>query len=276
MTENILTKIVATKKEEVAAAKKQVPETELRQIAEACGESRPDKIPSRRSFDDNLRQAHKSHATGVIAEIKRASPSRGVIRADLDAADQARKYEEGGAVAISVLTDQHYFRGSTGDLQQARQVSDLPVLRKDFLIEPYQFYESAVMGADAVLLIVRLLSPDQLAAYLQLCRELALDPLVEIHDEADLKVATRAGAQLIGINNRDLSTFDTDLSVATRLVSQFEPGQIPIAASGISSRDDIVRTRRAGIRNFLIGESLTRADDTVVFLRKLISGEAAK
>lgn len=274
--ENILTKIVATKKEEVAAAKKQMSEAKLRQIAEEYQRVRPVYLPPRRSFDDNLRQAHKADATGVIAEIKRASPSKGIIRADLDAAEQARKYEVGGAVAISVLTDRDYFRGSIDDLKLARQASGLPVLRKDFLVDPYQFYESAVIGADAVLLIVRLLSPEQLASYLQLCRELALDPLVEIHDEADLDVATKAGAQLIGINNRDLSTFNTDLSVATRLVSQFSPDQIPIAASGISGRDDIVRTRQAGIRNFLIGESLARADDTVGFLKQLISGETVK
>lgn len=272
MAENILTKIVATKKAEVAAAKKQMAEAEVRKLAEAYSKKRPDHVPAKRPFADNLRQAHKTDATGIIAEIKRASPSKGIIRADLDAGTQARKYEQGGAVAISVLTDRDYFRGSIDDLKQARKSACLPVLRKDFLVDPYQFYEAAVIGADAVLLIVRLLSPEQLTDYLQLCAELALDPLVEIHDDADLEVATKAGAQLIGINNRDLSTFNTDISVATRLVEKLQPDQIPIAASGISSRDDIVRTRQAGIRNFLIGESLARAEDTVGFLRELVSG----
>ncbi len=265
MTEDILKKIAAAKKEEVAEARKRVPEAALRQQAEARDGQRP--------FIERLRQAHVD-GIGIIAEIKRASPSRGDIRADLDAADYARRYEQGGATAISVLTDSRFFKGSLADLVEARKNSTLPVLRKDFLIDPYQFYEAAAAGADAVLLIVRMLSGDRLSDFLSLCRELRLDPLVEVHDDADLEKATRSGAELIGINNRDLRTFRTDIAVATRLVSRFNDRQIPVAASGISMPDDIRATRKAGINNFLIGESLVRADDTVAFLRQLV--EAAE
>ena len=262
---DILDKIVATKKEEVAAAKIITPEKELQKEAARRDFKRP--------FIESLRQTHLSGSIGIIAEIKRASPSKGIIRENLKAGQQARKYEQGGATAISVLTDQDYFQGSLADLEQARKNSSLPVLRKDFLIDSYQFYEAAASGADAVLLIVRILSQTQLSDYLALCRELDLDPLVEIHDEADLEQATLAGAELIGINNRNLATFKTDLAVATRLVSQFGPGQIPVAASGISSAEDIHRTKEAGINNFLIGESLVRASDPTRFLRQLLNND---
>ena len=261
MSEDILRKIAAAKKEEIAAARKLVPEAELRQQAENRESQRP--------FIGRLRQAHRD-GIGIIAEIKRASPSKGIIRGDLNAADYARRYEQGGATAVSVLTDGQFFKGSLDDLQAARNNCSLPVLRKDFLIDTYQFYEAAAAGADAVLLIVRMLSENQLSDYLSLCRDLRLDPLVEVHDDTDLDQASRSGAELIGINNRDLRTFKTDIAVATRLVSRFNDRQIPVAASGISSPDDIRATRRAGINNFLIGESLVRADDTVAFMRKLL------
>lgn len=170
-----------------------------------------------------------------------------------------------------MLTDKQFFKGSLDDLVAARKAATLPVLRKDFLIAPYQFYEAAAAGADAALVIVRMLSPEQLGDLLALCRELRLDPLVEVHDAADLEKATAAGAELIGINNRDLKTFKTDIAVATGLVSRFAAGQIPVAASGISTADDIRATRRAGINIFLIGESIVRAEDTVGFLKGLMA-----
>ncbi len=265
MTETILQRIVATKTEEVAAAKQEQPEAKLRQEAE--------KRRDRRLFGEGLRRAHQSATTAIIAEIKRASPSKGIIREDLDVAVCARQYEQGRAAALSVLTDRTYFRGSPEDLRQARQNTVLPVLRKDFLVDAYQLYESATLGADAVLLIARILAPAQLTDYLQLCRELDLEALVEIHDEADLDIAGQAGAELIGINNRDLTTFRTDPSVAIRMVSQFSPDQTPVAASGIKTATDIRNTRQAGIYNFLIGESLVRAGDTVKFLQQLLSAE---
>ncbi len=262
MVKNILQKIVETKKVEIAEAKKRVPEAKLREQVEGRDNQRP--------FTERLRRTHQS-GTGILAEIKRASPSRGVIRQDLDAAWQAEKYEQGGATAISVLTDRQYFQGSFEDLKNTRANSSLPVLRKDFLIDAYQVYESAAMGADAILLIVRILSESQLTELTALSRKLKLDALVEIHDTVDLEKATAAGAELIGINNRDLRTFKTDLTVATGLVSRFKENQIPIAASGISSREDIVNTKKAGINNFLIGESLVRAEDTVAFLKNLVN-----
>ncbi|MEW6077503.1 MAG: indole-3-glycerol phosphate synthase TrpC [Thermodesulfobacteriota bacterium] len=263
MAENILEKIAAAKKEEIAAARKREPASALRNRAEQREGQRP--------FIGRLRQAHEN-GIGIIAEIKRASPSKGIIRGDMDAGDYARRYEAGGAAAISVLTDQQFFKGFLDDLVAARKAVSLPVLRKDFLIDPYQFYEAAAAGADAALLIVRMLSSEQLTDLLALCRELRLDPLVEVHDAADLDKATAAGAELIGINNRDLKTFKTDIAVATRLVSQFRDGQVPVAASGISTADDIRATRKAGINIFLIGESIVRAEDTVGFLRGLIKG----
>jgi indole-3-glycerol phosphate synthase len=262
MSEDILRKIATAKKQEISEARKRMSEADLRQQAEHRDGQRP--------FIGRLRQAHID-GIGIIAEIKRASPSKGAIRTGLNAADYARRYEQGGATAVSVLTDGQFFKGSLDDLTAARKNCSLPVLRKDFLIDPYQFYEAAAAGADAVLLIVRMLTEDQLSDYLDLCRELRLDPLVEVHDDADLEKATRSGAELIGINNRDLRTFKTDIAVATRLVSRFSERQIPVAASGISAPEDIRATRQAGINNFLIGESLVRADDTVGFLRRLIA-----
>ena len=262
MSQDILRKIAVAKKEEITEARKRLPEADLRQQAEQRKDRRP--------FIGRLRQAHMD-GIGIIAEIKRASPSKGTIRSGLDAADYARRYEQGGATAVSVLTDGPFFKGSLDDLTTVRNNCSLPVLRKDFLIDPYQFYEAAAAGADAVLLIVRMLTENQLAEYLDLCRELRLDPLVEVHDDVDLEKAARFGAELIGINNRDLQTFKTDISVATRLVSRFNEHQIPVAASGIGAPEDIRATRQAGINIFLIGESLVRADDTIGFLRRLIA-----
>lgn len=263
MTETVLDKIAATKKQEIAAARSREPEEALRRRAEG----RPD----RRPLVERLRGASPEEIS-IIAEIKRASPSRGIIRASLDAADYAARYEAGGAAAISVLTDVHYFRGSLADLREARQAVSLPVLRKDFLISSYQLYESAAAGADAVLLIVRLLETSHLKDLMQLCRELRMEALVEIHDERELDRANLAGAELVGINNRDLRTFKTDTAVATRLASRLTDKQVAVAASGISDMEDIRRAGQAGISNFLIGESLVRARDTIGFLRRLVGG----
>ncbi len=260
MRANILDRITADKKEEISAARRQEPEAALRRRAEEREAPRPLAVALGKSQPDRI---------GIIAEIKRASPSRGIIREPLDPADYARRYQAGGAAALSVLTDTPYFRGSLADLAAARRVVSLPVLRKDFLLSPYQIYESAAAGADAVLLIVRLLERGQLRDYLDLCRELRLDALVEVHDEPDLDQAAQAGAELVGINNRDLATFATDTNLAARLAARLEPDQVAVAASGIRGADDVRRTRQAGIYNFLVGESLVRAEDTVGFLRQL-------
>ncbi|MBW2539670.1 MAG: indole-3-glycerol phosphate synthase TrpC [Deltaproteobacteria bacterium] len=261
MGADILSKIVEHKKEEVAAARKRLPENRLRTEA---------MIPrKRRSFMNQLLQKGPSNVN-IIAEIKRASPSKGPIQLDLDPVRYALEYEKGGAAALSVLTDQTYFKGNFEDLQKAREVSTLPVLRKDFMISSYQLYESSVLGADAVLLIVRILSQEQLRDYLNLSHELEMDAMVEIHSEKDFETATRAGAKLIGINNRNLSSFETNIDTAIRMSSLMEPYQTAVAASGIQKRKDIEKICASGIWNFLVGESLVRAENPKVFLKSLL------
>ncbi len=261
MGKDILREIVEDKKKEVAAAKERLSEHLLREQA---------LIPRRkRPF---LKTLEKPGPTGVniIAEIKRASPSKGVICPDLDPVTYASQYERGGAAALSVLTDRPYFQGSPEDLKIARRATSLSVLRKDFLISSYQLYESAAMAADAVLLIARILDKEQLKDYLDICNELQMDALVEIHSEKDLQTATLAGAKLIGINNRNLRSFETDIETAIRMKSLLEPYQVAVAASGIRSREDIVKNQEYGIWNFLIGESLVRAKNPGHFLKSLL------
>ncbi|MEE9495247.1 MAG: indole-3-glycerol phosphate synthase TrpC, partial [Desulfobacterales bacterium] len=185
-------------------------------------------------------------------------------------AEYAVEYESGGAAALSVLTDQPHFKGSIDDLKSARESTILPVLRKDFLISSYQIFESAVMGSDALLLITRILDTKQLKDYLDICNELQMDALVEIHSEKDLEKATLAGAGLIGINNRNLRSFETDIQTSIRMKSLLEPDQVAVAASGIRSREEIEKLRNSGIWNFLIGESLVRAENPRDFLKSLL------
>jgi len=264
MAKDILSKIVENKKKEIVAAQKRLPEKQLVEQALMIRNQRPflKKLKTPGPFGVN-----------IIAEIKRASPSKGVIRPGLDPAALASEYELGGAAALSVLTDQAYFQGSFQDFTSARKATTLPVLRKDFLISSYQIYESAVLEADAVLLISRILSREQIRDYLDICNELKMDALVEVHSEEDLKNATWAGARLIGINNRNLRTFKTDINTAIRLASYFEPDQIAVAASGILSREDIKTNQQAGIINFLIGESLVRSENPRGFLKSLMRND---
>ncbi|MGB2928786.1 MAG: indole-3-glycerol phosphate synthase TrpC [Desulfobacterales bacterium] len=261
MIKDFLQIIVEDKKQEIAAAKHRLPERLLREKA---------LIPQkRRPFFQKLAQPGRS-GTNIIAEIKRASPSKGVICPGLNPVTYAVEYERGGAAALSVLTDRSHFKGSIHDLKRARESTTLPVLRKDFLISSYQIFESAVMGADALLLIARILDPKQLKDYLDICNELQMDALVEIHSEKDLEKATRAGAGLIGINNRNLRSFETDIHISIRMKSLLEPDQVAVAASGIRSRKDIEKMKYSGIWNFLIGESLVRADNPGAFLKSLL------
>ncbi len=253
-----LPKILAAKQEEVRRAEAAVPLEALQARADARTDLRP------------FAAALRTDGIRVIAEIKRASPSKGPLKPDLDPAALARRYEAGGAAALSVLTDSPFFQGSAADLQAARAACRLPVLRKDFILYPYQVVESKAMGADAVLLIVRALSEDRLTEMVEQCRRLCLGALVEIHTEDDLKAATRAGADLIGINNRDLGTFSTDVGRAVALAPRFLPDQVPVAASGISSRADVEKNLAAGIRRFLIGEALVTDEDPEARLRTLI------
>lgn len=258
----ILEQIVAHKKEEVAQSQQRVPLERLQaDIATTQWTAR--------GFARRLAQAGPG-SVNIIAEIKRASPSKGDICADLSAAACAREYEAGGAAAISVLTDGTYFKGSLSDLRQVRAAVSLPVLRKEFIISPYQVYESRAAGADAILLIARILSADQLNELAALTRKLGMDALVEIHSEQDYTAAHESGARVIGINNRNLATFDTDIQTAMGLAGLLQPNEVPVAASGISCRKDIEYNLMGGISCFLIGEALVRAKDRTAFLRALI------
>jgi indole-3-glycerol phosphate synthase len=258
---DILTRIVARKKEEIEEAQRREPLARLREAATHRKDHRP--------FYEALKQPGPRGAN-IIAEIKRASPSKGPLRIDLDPEDLARAYAAGGAAALSVLTDSDFFMGRPEDLMAARQAVHLPVLRKDFLISDYQIYESGAMGADAVLLICRILSRRQLTDLLALSRSLGMDALVEIHTMEDMEMAQTSGARLIGINNRNLATFDTDIHTAMAMAQRLSSGQIPVAASGIKGIEDIHANLEKGVFNFLIGESLVRADNPTARLASLL------
>ncbi len=262
MPSDILKKIVAAKHEEVAEARRKIPEDRLREEAQAPRDKRP--------FFDRL-AAPGPGGVNIIAEIKRASPSKGIIQGDLDAAKQAVRYERGGAAALSVLTDRDYFKGSFEDLKIARNACNLPVLRKDFIISEYQVYETAVMGADAILLIVRILTEGQIRRFLNIAEQFDLDVLVETHSAAEIEAASRTGARLVGINNRNLNSFETSIDTAIRLASLLSPDQAAVAESGISGPEDIRSLNAAGFHNFLIGESLVRATDPTAWLKDLIA-----
>ncbi len=257
---DFLSRIIEHKKQEVEELSRMVPEDFLRLRAE--------KSVERRSFFVRLASPGPG-GINVIAEIKRASPSKGPIRPEVDPAKYARMYELGGAAAISVLTDSRFFSGCREDLEAARCASKIPVLRKDFLISPYQVYESAVIRADAVLLIVRALSARVLGEMIALCDGVGLDALVEVHNGAELDTALCAGARIIGINNRDLTTFKTDIRTSIDLAGRVGSDKVVVAESGIGGRKEIERLLDAGIFNFLIGESIMRSDDPVQFLREL-------
>lgn len=261
MAEDFLSRIQEYKEALVAMQKKRRPEASLRNEAES--------MPAQRRGLIRRLEEGDGEAVHIIAEIKRASPSKGVIREPLDPAAFAAAYEAGGASAVSVLTEDHFFKGSVHDLVAARRAVSLPVLRKDFIVSTYQIYESALIGADAVLLIVRMLSKPQLADYLSLCEELGLDALVEVHSQADIHRITDLPARLVGINNRNLQTFDMDPKNAVKLTAALGPGRIPVAASAIRGREDIEFNLHFGIRHFLVGESIVRSDDPAGFIRGL-------
>lgn len=262
---NILQKIVAHKKEEVAQAKANVSVEALQKV---CAKR------IFRPFKANL-AATTRNRVAIIAEIKRASPSKGVICADLDPAAQATAYQKGGAAALSVLTDTQFFQGTTADLKAARANCELPVLRKDFIIDPYQIYETVAMGADAALLIVRILTPKQLTEYLAICRELGLAVLVETHNAAEIEQAALAGATIIGVNNRNLESFETDITRSAELAEKVDASTIFVAESGIRTANDIRQLAQTGIRVFLVGESLVRAEDPIKQVEELVHAAVA-
>ncbi len=265
-TPDILKKILEHKKTEVAAAREVLPLAELKaRVADLAGEPR--------GFCRALRKSAAAGRTAIIAEVKKGSPSKGVIRADFDPVAIASIYAENGATCLSVLTDAKFFLGSLSFLAEIRRVVDLPLLRKDFLYDPYQVYEARLAGADAILLIAAMLEPFVLQELASLARELSLDVLLEVHDEEELKVALDTDLELIGINNRSLRTFVTELSTTERLASLVPSDRLVVAESGINCREDIARLSKAGAGAFLIGESLMREPDIGAKLRELL-GEA--
>lgn len=257
---SILDEILAHKRLEVFEAKHRRNTADMALAARDCS-----RTPL--GFREVLR------ATGgvsIIAEIKRRSPSKGLIRADFDAVAIARSYAEAGAACLSVLTDEKYFGGHLDDLKRVREAVDLPLLRKDFVIDAYQIDEARIAGADAILLIVSALDPDLLAQLHDHARSLALDVLVEVHDDAELDRALAIGSDLIGVNNRDLRTFDVDLATTEGLAARLGDSDVVlIAESGIRTVEDVARLERAGASGFLIGESLMREPNPGDALRQL-------
>lgn len=251
----ILDKIIKTKKEEVAQLKKEVSQAQLQKIIaglEPC---------------HDFKKALKNNDCNIIAEVKCASPSRGILIVDFDPVHIARMYEDNGAAAISVLTDEKYFSGHKIYLTQIRKEVCLPLLRKDFIIDPIQIYETRAIGADAILLIVRTLG-NKLKEFISLAQGVGLYPLVEVHTEAELDSALKAGAEIIGINNRNLDTFVTDIDTSIRLRTRIPKDKIIVAESGIRERKDIEWLIMDGINAFLIGEHLVMAPDIGKKLRE--------
>ncbi len=263
---SILDKIVAYKKDEVAAAKSKVPHSELdRHIQEA---------PPLRDFFGALGQKWARAEPGLIAEVKKASPSKGLIRPDFDPAAIASAYERGGAACLSVLTDGPSFQGSPEALIAARNAVSLPVLRKDFMVDPYQVDESRAMGADCILIIIAC-TPDSLASELFCAgRERNMSVLVEVHNENELERALNLDAWLIGINNRDLNSFETHLETTERLIPIVPPGRLVVSESGIFTAANVARLMKCGAAAFLVGESLMRQADVEGAVRGLLTLES--
>lgn len=256
----MLRKIVAKRVERLAAAKEALSAQSLEQRAR--------QVPAALDF----KGAFQSDVMSIIAEVKRASPSRGVLKADLQPSDLVRSYEKGGAAAVSVLTEQDHFQGSLADLEEVRGATRLPVLRKDFIVDPYQVVEARAAGADSFLLIASILDADDLKLLLEHGRAWGMEPLVEVHNESELRKAVAADARVIGINNRDLATFRVDLETTVRLAKDIPAGRVIISESGIRTREDIVRLRAAGVHGFLIGETLVTSEDPEARVRELVDG----
>ncbi len=255
----ILDTIVAHKRKELLDEQDQISLSELK--------SKLTDVPPTQDFFSAI---INPNSINLIAEVKKKSPSKGIIRSDFDPVQIANTYQENGAAAVSVLTDKHFFDGNLSYLSSIREAVNLPLLRKDFTIHPYHIFQARVAGADAVLLIVAVLTPEQLKEYIEIAASLSLASLVEVHTEEELKIALDADAAIIGINNRDLRTFNTTLDTTFKLLELIPEGKVVVSESGIYTRDDVEALREVGVNAILVGESLMRSPDIGEKVRELI------
>ena len=256
----ILTEIIEEKRKEIEGSKKKISQSELLSSVKKTGRKR-------NFFKHAIDKPHKIH---LIAEVKKASPSAGVIREDFDPHKIALAYETNGASAISVLTDKKFFQGSISHLEGIKKSVSLPVLRKDFIIDEYQIYESIAAGADAALLIADLISVEELRKFIDIGKQFNIDFLVEVHSEEDVKKAVDSECEIIGINNRDLHTFKVDVNTTTRLLKVIPEGRVIVSESGIKTREDISYLKSLGVNAILIGEAFMRSSDIAQKMRELL------